>query len=107
MTDERLELLEQLVALSEQHLEAARALDAKRINAILARRTDVMFALSVAMQDGLPEDPELTELLRDGAQRLRELERRTQDVATVVLGALGRVLPARPSTYGRSGQLRS
>lgn len=106
MTDERLELLRQLVALSEEHLEAARALDAPRIQEIVTRRTDVMFALSVAMQDGLPEDPELIEELRDGTKRLRDLERRTQDVATVVLGALGRVLPARPSTYGRYGELR-
>jgi len=106
MSDERLELLEQLVGLSEQHLEAARALDAKRVNTILEERSGLLFSLSVAMQDGLPDDPELKQALSDGARRLRKLENRTQQVANVVLGALHKVLPVQPATYGRTGHMR-
>jgi len=108
MDDARLELVKRVVALTEAQLDAARQLDGPALFALNEQRTDALFALRVALQEPLPDDPPLREALARQARTLRTLERRLAHVAGLVLTTLERISPTPhqpPQTYRATGRL--
>jgi hypothetical protein len=94
-------LLERLITLTEQQLEAARKLDGARVGELAVRRADLLFELQVAMGDTPPRS------LQERAQVLVDLEERVNRVLELVVGTL-RPISDGPEVpiYGPSGQLR-
>ena len=105
--DERLRLLRLLVGLAERALEAAKRLETDELKAILTQKSDLVFSLSVALQDEPPTDSELTIALQKEATQLRTLEQRIAVISSGALSTFQAVMPrTRAATYGRSGTLQ-
>ena len=107
MIDERLSLLRQLVGLAERALEAAKKLETGKLKAILNQKSDLVFSLSVALQEAAPTEPTLILALREEATRLRTLEQRIAVISSGALSTFQAVMPStRAATYGRAGTLQ-
>jgi hypothetical protein len=108
MADRRLELLQQLRAVTELQLDAAKKLDGARLDKLNAERTDLIFELQLASQDPLPEDTAMRQALATEAKALRQLEERLAKVAGTVVETLDHLVPrpdANAKRYSRSGRL--
>ncbi len=102
--DRRVDLLTELVGVTEAQVVAARSLRVDELVALNARHADVAFELRVAFQDPLPNDADLKAALRGLVERQRLAENRLSKVAGSVLGVIGKVLPSGPApAYGRRG----
>ena len=107
MIDERLRLLQLLVGLAEDALDAAKKLESKRLKAILSEKSDLVFSLSVALQGEAPTDPALVTALKSEAASLRILEQRIVVISEGALSTFQAVMPrTRAATYGRAGTLQ-
>lgn len=103
----RLDLLQRLIDLTEQQLEAARTFDTAALLSCTERRAELVFSLRMSMEEPLPpEGPERT-ALTERAQRLSSLERRLTRIAAHVLEILERIAPPTrpPATYRATGRL--
>ncbi|HJN74011.1 MAG TPA: hypothetical protein QGF58_08775 [Myxococcota bacterium] len=104
MTDERLRLLRELLALTREQVEAARQLDGAHLAELNTLRADRSFELQVALQEGVPE--ELRAEIAADAATLRMLEIRLERIAGSVVNILDAARPApRTRTYGRRGRM--
>ncbi len=96
------QLVQTLVGVTEEHVDAAVALDAERVASLARRRADLLFELDIALQS----KPRLTDAqkreVRLNTERLARAERRLAHVIGHVLTVL---TPAVPTVYGRSGRL--
>ena len=99
-------LVRRLVALTESQLAAARRLDVATLVELNDRRTDLVFALRVMLQDPLPDDVATRRALGEEARRLALLERRLASIANVVLTTLERIAPSSqpPARYTRAAR---
>lgn len=95
-------LVETLARLTEEHVEAAVALNAPRVEALARRRADLLFELDIALQS----KPTLTDAQRRETKLQTErLARAEQRLARVIGHVLTVLSPTVPSVYGRTGRL--
>lgn len=99
-----LALVQELIRITEQQLDAARALDGAALGELNGQRADRTFELHVQLQDGI-SDEERPELATRFAE-LRALEIRLERVAGTVANVLDTARPPkRVATYGRRGRI--
>jgi len=102
--DRRVDLLAELIGVTESQVVAARELRVDELTSLNERHADVAFELRVALQDPLPDDTDLKSALRELVERQRRAENRLNQVASSVLGVMGKILPRGPApAYGRRG----
>ena len=99
------DLVHSLKDTTDQMLVAARKLDGPSLQDLAATRSDLVFKLQLRLEDEVPTPEQLSEI-RSTALLMRETELRLARLASLVTGALDRVLCNQPpAVYGRSGQL--
>ena len=104
--DPRLALMVSLCEVAEDQVQAARELKHERLRALSVTYSDLLFELSVLLQEPLPKSPEFKARARELAQRLSETHTRLHRIAGSMLHLVGRVLPnTPPQTYTRSGRI--
>jgi len=109
-SDSRLILLGQLIEVTDRQIEAARTLQHQMLDELNALHSDLLFQLTVAMQEPLPMDQELLDAIRDKAGALGRSQERLATLAGSVVSILERANPAAvapPNVYARSGRLRA
>ena len=79
-------------------------MDSGRLARLNEQSADLFFELHVALQDGLPDGPELEEL-RTEARDLFNLQERLSLVSGAVTATLDLAAPRAASVYGRSGRM--
>ncbi|MED5369505.1 MAG: hypothetical protein VX899_00700 [Myxococcota bacterium] len=96
-------LLDELLAVTERQLSAARALDAQALDQSSQERADLLFELEVELQQeelwALSDDEKAA--LRPRIEALVALEERLAVVVTMVNDSLGQALSGGETTYGR------
>jgi hypothetical protein len=110
INDSRLPLLGQLIAVTEAQISAARTLQHHELDSLNAVHSDLLFQLTVAMQEPLPEDQAILDAIRDEARVLGTVQERLATLAGSVVSILERANPAAmPPTnvYARSGRLQA
>jgi negative regulator of sigma E activity len=95
-----------LCEVAEDQVRAARELKHDRLRALSETYSDLLFELSVLLQEPLPRDPEFKARAKELATRLSETHSRLHRIAGSMLHLVGRVLPnTPPQTYTRSGRI--
>jgi hypothetical protein len=108
--DPRLPLLGQLIAVTEAQIAAARTLQHQDLDGLNAVHSDLLFQLTVAMQEPLPLDQEVLDAIRDEARVLGGAQERLATLAGSVVSILERANPASlgpANLYARSGRLQA
>ena len=101
-----IEMVSNLADLTEQQFDLAVRLKGASLAALNTERQDLLFAMSIALSDGLPEDDEIIEKLRVEVKRLRRAERRLESAAGLVVAALEPTLQRQSaSTYNKTGSV--
>lgn len=98
------QLVRALGAVTQEQVDAARALDADRMHALNARRSDLQFQLEVELVEGptLSDDDRVELVL--AATDLHKAEHRLETLVGAVNQTLSVALPTRTRTYGRKGR---
>ena len=110
VVDSRLTLLGQLIEVTERQIEAARTLRHGDLDELNSTHSDLLFQLTVAMQEPLPEDPEALSAIREKANELGRSQERLATLAGSVVSILERANPSTVSPtnlYAKSGRLRA
>jgi hypothetical protein len=110
INDSRLPLLGQLIAVTEAQIDAARTLQHHQLDDLNAVHSDLLFQLTVAMQEPLPEDLEVLDAIREEARVLGGVQERLATLAGSVVSILERANPAAmgpTNVYARSGRIRA
>ena len=108
--DSRLSLLGQLIDVTERQIQAARTLQHGDLDELNSHHSDLLFQLTVAMQEPLPENPEALNAIRDKANELGRSQERLATLAGSVVSILERANPsaAGPTNlYAKSGRMRA
>ena len=106
ISDSRLTLLGQLIECTE---DAAMNLR-QDLDALNSTHSDLLFQLTVAMQEPLPEDPVALAAIREKAHELGRSQERLATLAGSVVSILERANPMAVSStnlYAKSGRLRA
>jgi len=99
-------MVSHLADLTEQQFELAVRLQGASLAALNNERQDLLFEMSIALSDGLPEEDEILELLKVQVKRLRHAERRLESAAGLVVAALEPTLQRQSaSTYNKTGSV--
>ena len=98
------DLVEQLAELTEAHLAAAIALDARNVDILAHQRADLLFEVQVQLHGSTDLSPEDRERTRVAARRLALAEGRLDRTVNSVLRVL-EPNPRGPSVYGRQGRM--
>ena len=110
ITDSRLTLLGQLIDVTERQIQAARTLRHGDLDELNALHSDLLFQLTVAMQEPLPMDQAVLDALREKARDLGRSQERLATLAGSVVSILERANPAAvapANVYAKSGRLRA
>ena len=110
MTDSRLILLDQLIDVTERQIQAARTLRHGDLDELNALHSDLLFQLTVAMQEPLPMDQLVFDAIREKARDLGRSQERLATLAGSVVSILERANPAAvapANVYAKSGRLRA
>ena len=110
MTDSRLILLGQLIDVTERQIQAARTLRHGDLDELNALHSDLLFQLTVAMQEPLPMDQLVLDAIREKARDLGRSQERLATLAGSVVSILERANPAAvapANVYAKSGRLRA
>ena len=110
MTDSRLILLDQLIDVTERQIQAARTLRHGDLDELNALHSDLLFQLTVAMQEPLPMDQVVLDAIREKARDLGRSQERLATLAGSVVSILERANPAAvapANVYAKSGRLRA
>jgi hypothetical protein len=110
MTDSRLTLLGQLIDVTERQIQAARTLRHGDLDELNALHSDLLFQLTVAMQEPLPMDQVVLDAIREKARDLGRSQERLATLAGSVVSILERANPAAvapANVYAKSGRLRA
>ena len=110
MTDSRLTLLGQLIDVTERQIQAARTLRHGDLDELNAVHSDLLFQLTVAMQEPLPMDQVVLDAIREKARDLGRSQERLATLAGSVVSILERANPAAvapANVYAKSGRLRA
>ena len=99
------DLVERLAALTEDHVAAATALDAPRVDQLARQRADLQFELRVRLRTPPTLDDADKARTRAAAERLSRAERRFERIVGNVLHLISPVKVRQPTTYGRTGRL--
>ena len=94
ITDSRLTLLGQLIDVTERQIQAARTLRHGDLDELNALHSDLLFQLTVAMQEPLPMDQAVLDALREKARDLGRSQERLATLAGLVVSILERANPA-------------
>ena len=81
ISDSRLTLLGQLIEVTERQIDAARTLRHGDLDALNLTHSDLLFQLTVAMQEPLPEDPVALAAIREKAHELGRSQERLATLA--------------------------
>jgi hypothetical protein len=101
-----IEMVSQLADLTEQQFDLAVRLKGASLAALNTERQDLLFELSIALSDGLPEEEDILASLQVQVKRLRRAERRLESAAGLVVAALEPTLQRQSaSTYNRTGSV--
>jgi hypothetical protein len=101
-----IEMVSQLADLTEQQFDLAVRLKGASLAALNTERQDLLFELSIALSDGLPEEEDILATLQVQVKRLRRAERRLESAAGLVVAALEPTLQRQTaSTYNRTGSV--
>jgi ribosomal 50S subunit-associated protein YjgA (DUF615 family) len=110
MTDSRLSLVGQLIDVTDRQIQAARTLQHNALDELNALHSDLLFQLTVAMQEPLPLDQEVLDAIREKARILGRSQERLATLAGSVVSILERANPAAvapANVYAKSGRLRA
>lgn len=109
IVDSRLTLLGQLIDVTERQIQAARTLRHGDLDELNSIHSDLLFQLTVAMQEALPEDQVALDAIREKANELGRSQERLATLAGSVVSILERANPAAAAPtnlYAKSGRLR-
>ncbi len=106
-SDPRLALLESLCEVAEDQVQAARTLDHARLGSLNLTYSDLIFELTVLLQEPVPRDRGFEKRARELQQRLAVAHARLERLSGSMVTLFGRVLSTSPPrVYTRSGRMR-
>tara|TARA_B110000037_G_C17031673_1_gene469764 strand:- start:353 stop:694 length:342 start_codon:yes stop_codon:yes gene_type:complete len=108
--DKRLTLLNRIIEVTTAQIHAARELQHVKLDELNGVHSDLLFEMTVAMQEPLPTDPELIAALKERAIELGEVQDRLATLAGSVSAILDRAMPANTAptrTYSKYGRVRA
>ena len=101
-----IEMVSRLADLTERQFDLAVSLKGAPLATLNTERQDLLFQMSIALSDGLPEDDEILDQLQVQVKRLRRAERRLESAAGLVVAALEPTLQRQSaSTYNKTGSV--
>ena len=108
--DKRLTLLNRIIEVTTAQIHAARELKHVKLDELNGVHSDLLFEMTVAMQEPLPTDPKLIAALKERAIELGEVQDRLATLAGSVSAILDRAMPANTAptrTYSKYGRVRA
>ena len=108
--DPRLTLLNRIIEVTTSQIQAARELKHVRLDELNGVHSDLLFQMTVAMQEPLPTDPELIKELKQKAIELGSAQDRLATLAGSVSSILEKAMPANTAptrTYSKYGRVRA
>ena len=108
--DPRLALLNKIIEVTTSQIQAARKLQHAKLDELNGVHSDLLFQMTVAMQEPLPKDPELITALKEKAVELGSAQDRLATLAGSVSAILEKAMPANTAptrTYSKYGRVRA
>lgn len=108
--DPRLSLLIRIIEVTTAQIYAARELKHVKLDELNGVHSDLLFQMTVAMQEPLPKDPETITALKEKAIELGVAQDRLATLAGSVSAILERAMPANTAptrTYSKYGRVRA
>jgi len=108
--DARLSLLNRIIEVTTAQIHAARELQHVKLDELNGVHSDLLFQMTVAMQEPLPKDPAIIEALKSKAVELGAAQDRLATLAGSVSSILENAMPANTAptrTYSKYGRVRA
>ena len=108
--DRRYTILARIIEVTKAQIEAARELKHKELDELNGVHSDLLFQMTVAMQEPMPTDQAEIAEIRALAEELAVYQNRLATLAGSVSSILERAMPGRTApttTYSKYGRVRA